>query len=163
MTGLSTRAGGVLLREGGAQDIAAVMTVMDAAFDKQFGEAWNAQQCLGILGLPGVWLTIASIGEDAVGFALSRVILDEAELLLLGVSPRFRRRGIGQALLDATMENARHRGVNHLHLEVRQGNPAISLYERNGFSEVGRRADYYRGADGSLFDAFSLTRSLRRD
>lgn len=149
------------LREGGAFDIGAVMEVMDAAFDPIFGEAWTARQCLGILEMPGVWLTIARIDGDAAGFALGRVIVDEAELLLIAVSPAFRRRGVGGALLDNAKATAKMRGAVQLHLEVRQGNGAIELYNRTGFEQVGRRREYYRGADGSPYDALSLILSLR--
>ncbi|WP_380877122.1 ribosomal-protein-alanine acetyltransferase [Sphingomonas sp. DBB INV C78] len=153
----------VTLREGSAFDIAMVMELMDAAFDAAFGEAWNTQQCLGILDMPGVWLILAAADGKPAGFALCRAILDEAELLLIGVAPRFRRRGIGQALLDRVIETAGSRDVHHLHLEVRQGNDAIALYHRNGFRQVGHRSNYYRGRDGILLDALSLTRALRSD
>ena len=45
-------------------------------------------------------------------------------------------------------------------LEVRDGNPAVRLYKRTGFSEVGRRRDYYSGCDGQLFDALTLAKSF---
>lgn len=146
----------IVLTEGSAFDIAAVMEVMAVAFDPRFGEAWTAQQCLGILDMPGVWLTVARISDRAVGFALGRAIADEAELLLIGVAPDYRRRGIGAVLLDSAMAAARARGAAKLHLEVRQGNEAVFLYQKANFEQVGRRRDYYRGADGSLFDALSL-------
>lgn len=146
----------IVLTEGSAFDIAAVMEVMATAFDPRFGEAWTAQQCLGILDMPGVWLTVARIGDRAVGFALGRAIADEAELLLIGVAPGYRRRGIGAVLLDSAMAAARARGAAKLHLEVRQGNEAVFLYQQANFEQVGRRRDYYRGTDGRLFDALSL-------
>jgi len=154
-------AGGLTLSEGGAFDITAVMEVMDTAFPPCFGEAWTAQQCLGILGLPGVWLTVARLDGRPAGFALGRAIVDEAELLLIAVDPAFRRRGIGQALLDNAMTNARAHGAERLHLEVRQGNEALALYHKAGFEQVGRRPHYYRGSDGNLSDALSLVISLR--
>ena len=146
--------------ENGALDIAAVMEVMDAAFDPMFGEAWNASQCLGILDLPGVWLTVARVDGVPAGFALTRTIIDEGELLLIGVTPPFRGRGIGCALLQRAMHHARAHGVVRFHLEVRQGNDAMALYSRAGFEQVGRRRDYYRGRDGTAFDALSLARTL---
>lgn len=146
--------------ENGALDIAAVMEVMDAAFDPMFGEAWSASQCLGILDLPGVWLTIARVDGVPAGFALTRTIIDEGELLLIGVTPPFRGRGIGSALLQRAMHHARAHGVVRFHLEVRQGNDAMALYSRAGFEQVGRRRDYYRGRDGTAFDALSLARTL---
>lgn len=149
------------LTEGGAFDITAVMEVMATAFDPAFGEAWTAQQCLGILDMPGIWLTLARIEGEIAGFALGRAVVDEAELLLIGVSPEYRRQGIGKALLDNAMDCARARGACKLHLEVRQGNDAVGFYNRAGFQQVGRRHDYYRAPDGSHFDALSLFISLR--
>ncbi|ARS26209.1 GNAT family N-acetyltransferase [Sphingomonas sp. KC8] len=149
--------------ENGAHDIAAVMEVMDAAFDPIFGEAWSRSQCLGIFDLPGVWLSTAFVDAVPAGFALTRAVMDEAELLLLGVAPAFRRRGIGRALLDRAMDHARANGVIRFHLEVRQGNDAIALYSRAGFQQAGTRRDYYRGRDGALHDAISLVRTLRDD
>lgn len=150
----------LILSEGSAFDIGAVMDVMDVAFDPAFGEAWTAQQCLGLLGMPGIWLTIARLGGDAAGFALGRAVADEAELLLIGVSPDYRRQGIGKALLDDTRNRAKGLGAARLHLEVRHGNPAVELYNQAGFVQAGRRREYYRGADGSVFDALSLSISL---
>ena len=63
----------------------AVMAVMDDSFDPRFGEAWTASQCAGLLPMPGVWLTLAREDDAVVGFALARVVADEAELLLLAV------------------------------------------------------------------------------
>lgn len=68
----------VELAPGGAPDIVALDTVMAEAFDPRFGEAWTRSQCLGILGMPGVWLTLARADGGVAGFALSRAILDEA-------------------------------------------------------------------------------------
>lgn len=147
-------------RFGTAADLAAVMAVMDEAFDPAFGEAWTAAQCSGVLTLPGLSLLLASVGEEPAGFALTRVTLDEAELLLLAVRPALRGRGVGQALLARAGEAARIMGAARLHLEVRSGNEAISLYKRSGFRQTGTRRAYYRGRDGQLFDALSLTVNL---
>ncbi|MBV9840870.1 MAG: GNAT family N-acetyltransferase [Sphingomonadaceae bacterium] len=147
------------LRDGGQADLGEVMTSMIEAFAPEFGEAWTAAQCGGILPLPGVRLILAKLGTTPAGFALARVIAGEAELLLLGVRPRFRRGGIGGALLVATVAYAREAGADHIHLEMRDGNPALSLYRTAGFVQIGRRPRYYRGTDGRLIDA--LTLSLR--
>jgi len=155
--------GQLVLAEGGVGDIADMMTVMSDAFLPVFGEAWTRGQCLGILELPRVWLTLARLGDEPVGFALARVVIDEAELLLLGVRPGFRGRGIGGKLIDRTLAVALGSGARLLHLEVRQGNEALRLYNRVGFREVGRRRGYYRGGDGQLYDALSLALPLDAD
>ena len=150
----------VELLTGTAADIDAVDSVMAEAFEPRFGEAWTRSQCLGILGMPGVWLTLARVDGEIAGFALARASLDEAELLLLATSPRFRRRGIGAALLRSVLAEARGRGVKRVHLEVRAGNGAIALYEAQGFGKTGERRDYYRGRTGQTFDAHSYALSL---
>ncbi|TGX54929.1 GNAT family N-acetyltransferase [Sphingomonas gei] len=149
------------LREGGTQDLVEVSHIMEDAFDARFGEAWTGAQCLGMLSLPGVWLVIASLDGQDVGFALARVIADEAELLLLATRPSARRRGVAGALLRAVVAEAQGRGVVQLHLEVREGNDAVRLYRREGFEKVGERKNYYRGKMGQAFDAHTYARELR--
>jgi [ribosomal protein S18]-alanine N-acetyltransferase len=151
---------GVSVSEGSILDLAAVMDVMEAAFDPAFGEAWTAPQCAGLLPMPGVWLSLAREGDEVVGFALGRVVLREAELLLLAVKREGRGRGIGQLLLDRFIEVAATRGAQDLHLEVREGNGAINLYAKTGFSEIGRRRNYYSGRDGQVYDALTLAKSI---
>lgn len=150
----------VTLREGDEGDIDVLMQVMTNAFDPLFGEAWNAGQCLGILSLPDVWLSFAEQDERAVGFALSRLLMDEAELLLLAVEPHARGAGVGRALIERTVGIAADKGAHRLLLEVRDGNQAFDLYRDAGFGEIGRRRDYYRGLDGTTRDALTLARPI---
>lgn len=148
----------VAIRDGSLSDLPDVMTVMETAFDPRYGEAWTAAQCAGLLPLPGVWLTVARSGEEALGFSLSRIVADEAELLLLAVKPGAQGRGVGKSLLKHFLRAALMRGAERLHLEVRDGNPAVNLYNNLGFTLVGRRRRYYNGGDGELYDALSLSR-----
>jgi ribosomal-protein-alanine N-acetyltransferase len=153
----------VALREGNEGDIGAIMDVMEHAFDPAFGEAWNAGQCLGMLSLPGVWLSFAEDRGRTVGFALSRLLVDEAELLLLAVEPDLRGKGIGRALIDRTAGIAAGKGARRLLLEVRHDNPALGLYRIAGFAEIGRRCGYYHGADGITRDALTLALPIEVD
>src|SRR5688572_13928393 len=91
---------GVSVDEGNLADLDAVMRVMNDSFDGRFGEAWTAPQCAGLLPMPGVWLSLARDDQAVIGFALARVMGDEAELLLLAVGRSSQRRGVGQMLLD---------------------------------------------------------------
>ena len=143
---------------GTSEDLDAVMAVMEAAFGTRYGEAWTQSQCAGILPMAGVSLMLAHdrASGEAVGFSLVRSIVGESELLLLAVAPDHRRRGIGRELLQQFLDSARADGVTRAHLEVRDGNPAIHMYRRAGFEPIGRRRNYYRGADGSLFDALTF-------
>lgn len=150
----------VTLRVGGARDIAAVDALMADAFDPRYGEAWTRGQCLGVLAMPGVSLTLAEVDDEPAGFALARRILDEAELLLLGVAPARRGRGIGGALLRAVIAEAAAMGCAKLHLEVRAGNGAARLYADHGFAKTGERPGYYKGVGGDLHDAHSYSLML---
>lgn len=149
-----------MITEAGPEAIDSAMEVMEQAFDPVYGEAWNRAQCLGILGLPGVWMLVARSDGEACGFALGRIVLDDAELLLIAVKPLARGKGIGKRLLDDMVRTAAARGAARLHLEVRDGNPALDLYRHNGFEPIGRRKDYYTGQRGQTYDALTLTRPI---
>ena len=151
--------GTVILSPGDQADLHDVMAVMEDSFDPRFGEAWTMGQCAGLLPWPGVWLTLARADEAVLGFALARVVADEAELLLLAVKTAGQRRGVGRILLEDFEDEAVARGATRLHLEVREGNHALSLYERSGFGLVGRRRDYYSGQKGDRYDALTLAKS----
>lgn len=149
------------LAPAGAADIDAMMAVMAVAFDPSFGEAWSAAQVLGSLATGMAWARLARGPGDPCGFTLCRQIGPEAELLLIGVAPTARRGGIGRALLAAAAADARGRGAGTLFLEVRDGNAAaLALYRAAGYEVIGRRRDYYRGADGGRFDAITLRARL---
>jgi ribosomal-protein-alanine N-acetyltransferase len=150
----------IVLEEGDMFALDEVMRVMTDSFDPAFGEAWTAPQCAGLLPMPGVWLSLARDNGVVIGFALARIVLNEAELLLLAVRRDGQGRGIGQMLLDRFTAIAKRRGARQLHLEVREGNHAIRLYKRAGFGEVGRRKNYYNGRDGELYDALTLARPV---
>lgn len=150
------------LAPGTIADLEGVMEVMRDGFDPRFGEAWTAAQCAGLLPMPGVWLTVARDGADTIGFALSRIVADEAELLLLAVRRSCQRRGIGSLLLSRFARDARSRGASRLHLEVREGNHAVNMYLQAGYLLVGRRPNYYKGPEGNAYDALTLATNVAR-
>jgi [ribosomal protein S18]-alanine N-acetyltransferase len=152
----------VRIRPGNSGDLDEVMEVMEAAFGGRFGEAWTRSQCAGILPMNGVSLVVARepAKGQALGFSLSRTVADESELLLLAVLPSRHRHGIGGLLLAEFMDRARDHGLRRVHLEVRDGNPAVDMYRTAGFSPVGRRRNYYHAPDGRRFDALTLVFEL---
>ena len=152
----------VRVERGSFDDIDSVMNVMDSAFGSRFGEAWTRSQLAGILPMARVSLKLAREGHhrDVIGFSLFRIVADECELLLLGVLADHQRRGIGRQLLTDFLEHARSDGVARVHLEVRDGNPAVEMYRNAGFSAVGRRRNYYHALNGKRFDAVTLALQL---
>lgn len=147
-----------------------IMTIMETAFDPAFGEAWNRRQVSDALTLSSTHaLVIAAEGEliavgpsalTPAGFVLTRHAADEEELLLVAIAPQFRRRGLGQRLLERFFAHARERGVTRIFLEMRRGNSAISLYEKLGFTPIGERLNYYRMANGDRLDAITFGTSI---
>lgn len=100
------------------------------------------------------------VSKDGAGFALGRVILDEAELLTLAVKPEAQRHGIGRSCLSSFEKEAAQRGAVLFHLEVAETNtPALGLYRTAGWQEVGRRKAYYKG-DAARIDAILMTKRL---
>jgi [ribosomal protein S18]-alanine N-acetyltransferase len=152
----------VRIAPGTPDQLDAVMTVMEAAFGDKFGEAWTRSQLSGILPMAGVFLIVAvdRASDCVVGFSLFRTVADESELLLIGVLPSEQRSGVGTLLLEDFLDRARDDRASRVHLEVRDGNPAIGMYRAAGFSPVGRRRNYYHAASGKRYDAITLAYEL---
>lgn len=119
-----------------------------------FEQAWSSESIASLLGVPG---TFAGVSEDYCGFILVRVASDESEVLSLGVTPAARRRGTATMLVLDAAKHAANLGAARMFLEVDGTNlPAIALYKRLGFAEVGRRKDYYVDLAGQKTDALVL-------
>ncbi|MGH9585482.1 MAG: GNAT family N-acetyltransferase [Acidobacteriaceae bacterium] len=94
---------------------------------------------------PSSGIFIAEIAGDLAGFIASQITLDICELESIAVAPRYRRDGVGSALLAALTAWAYESRVLKIQLEARSANhSAISFYERRGFRRDGLRRGYYR-------------------
>lgn len=88
---------------------------------------------------------VAATRDGPVGYVVGRMVLDEGEILNLGVALAARRHGIGRALVERMMLAFATAGVRHVFLEVRASNLAAQrLYAGFGFRSIGRRRRYYR-------------------
>jgi len=148
-------------------DIDRIMAIMEAAFDPQWGEAWNRRQVESSLITPithyrllGVDGRAPAENEPAAAFAMVRAAPGEEELLLIAVMPEFRGNGLGSKLLLQLAEDARGRGAAKLFLEMRANNPAQSLYIYHGFTPIGRRTNYYTIKSGERLDAITFAKAL---
>lgn len=95
------------------------------------------------------------------GFALIRLVEDEAELLTIAVDPKWRGKRVGQALLRAVFDDLLLTPARRMFLEVSEENKAaIRLYEGQGFTTISRRKGYYAKADGSTATALVMARDL---
>ena len=95
------------------------------------------------------------------GFVLSRRAADEAEILTVVLSPALRGGGHSRKLLREHLSSLALAGIARVHLEVDEGNaPALRLYARHGFRQVGARTGYYLKADGSRATALTMSADL---
>ncbi|PWR20243.1 GNAT family N-acetyltransferase [Zavarzinia aquatilis] len=140
-------------RDADEADLPALAALHGAAFPD---DPWDADALRPLAFAPGA---IALIVPG--GFILLRVAADEAEVITLAVDPGWRRRGIGGRLLAAGLGRATQAGATTAFLEVAIDNiAAIALYREAGFTEVGRRRNYYHRPQASPVDALVLARSL---
>lgn len=137
-----------------AADVEAVADLEARAFSRP----WRADTFRTLLERPGAELVVLECDGAFAGYAVLWCILDQGELANIAIEEGLRGRGLGGALLDHVLELARARGVCTLFLEVRVGNRAAAeLYASRGFSEIGRRTDYY---DEPREDARVLAKAL---
>ena len=128
-----------------------------------FARPWTAQDFESFLAErpvrgDGLFLDRAT---QPSGFVLSRRAADEAEILSVAVAREARGRGYARTLLASHLQALAHAGVRKVHLEVEDGNdPALALYRRLGFKNVGRREGYYKRPDGSRAAALTMSVAL---
>ncbi|MCA3594144.1 MAG: GNAT family N-acetyltransferase [Methylobacterium sp.] len=117
-----------------------------------FAQGWGRLELERMLldgHIADVQVSQALIGEFVTGFAISRVVAGEAELLTIALDPETRGRGLAKPLLAQHAQNVRRAGGEVLFLEVAEDNaPALALYRGLGFREFGRRKAYYPGEPG---------------
>lgn len=128
-----------------------------------FEAPWDAAAFRSLLGHPGSTAFLARIGTppQAVAFVLGQLAADEAEILTLGVGKDSQRHGIGRRLVEALCRAAKKAEARRLFLEVAADNiPALVLYKKLGFQEVGRRKAYYARTGAPSEDALTLALAL---
>tara|TARA_R110000868_G_scaffold62202_2_gene188237 strand:+ start:11398 stop:11871 length:474 start_codon:yes stop_codon:yes gene_type:complete len=131
----------------GESDLDAVAALHTTSFDT----GWSADTFAELLSSAGVYLWQARDGAVLSGFVLARIVADEAEILTIAVAEPVRGQRIGERLMEQVVIGALAQGGVALFLEVAEDNQsAISLYDRMGFSEVGRRPAYYQRKTGPI-------------
>lgn len=122
-------------------DLPAVVAIEQASF----GDPWPPESFASLLERDSAWFAVAEVPEGVVGYAVVFLVADEAEIANIAVHESVRRRGVGAALLDASLAAARAHGAGNVYLEVRPSNVAArALYESRGFVQIGVRRRYYR-------------------
>ena len=110
-----------------------------------FADPWSEKSIASELTNPLSYWLVAVEGDTVAGYIGSQSVMGESDMMNVAVAPEHRRRGVGEALVSALAEVLKEQGNESLALEVRASNmPAIALYEKLGFAQVGRRPGYYR-------------------
>ncbi len=127
---------------------APALAVLHAA---SFNRGWTDGEFERLLAERNVVAHRALRRGKLTGFVMSRLAADEAEILSIAISPGDRGRGLARRLLDLHIRRLAGAGCRAVFLEVDENNtPALRLYRRAGFREVGRRNSYYQhGAEAS--------------
>ncbi|HVY51404.1 MAG TPA: ribosomal protein S18-alanine N-acetyltransferase [Devosia sp.] len=95
------------------------------------------------------------------GFAMLRILGDDAELMTIAVDPKYRGKGVGAALMRACFEDLLMTPSKRMILEVAADNPAaIRLYRNLGFEKISERQGYYARPDGKPATALVMARNL---
>jgi ribosomal-protein-alanine N-acetyltransferase len=144
-------------------NIGLVAEIYGACFD----EPWPrpaVEDLLSTLGAFGLIANLAaSDGEMAVGFILARVVVDETDILSIGVHPQRQRNGIGRILVGAVIQAVEAAGGEAVTLDVAEDNSsAQALYASLGFDVVGRRPGYYLRVGNVKVAALLMRYSIER-
>lgn len=150
-----SRAGLRPMREA---DLETVLAIEQAAYSHPWTRG-NFEDCLQV----GYSCWVLEEGRELVGYGVMMVVVDEAHILNVCVSPGHQRRGYGTRLLAHLVALSRRHHADTALLEVRPSNrPALALYHKAGFNEVGMRRGYYPAANGRE-DALILALHLGPD
>ena len=105
---------------------------------------WSRDSYKEAMDSDHAFIMVATESDSCVGFAVFYLTVPESELPDIVVAEEHRGKGIGKALLDASLRELTSRGVDTVFLEVRVSNErAKALYEKVGFEEIGRRKYFY--------------------
>ncbi|MDR6953439.1 ribosomal-protein-alanine N-acetyltransferase [Ancylobacter sp. 3268] len=143
--------------------VAADAEALAALHAASFRIGWEAAEFERLLAdrLSRALVATEGPGGRVTGFILLHGVAPEMEILSIAVARSHRGGGIGRALVQKAMARLAAEGIATLFLEVEEGNrPAVTLYEKAGFREIGRRPGYYRDAAGRPVAAIAMRRDL---
>ncbi len=145
------------LSEASPRDAAAMAPLHAASFQR----GWSEHEVESLLVERHVIAHRATIGGKLIGFVMSRLVEDEAEILSIAVAGSRQRRGLARNLLHLHLRRLAGFGARTVFLEVDEHNrPAVRLYDRAGFHEISRRPNYYPATGGKPAAALVLRRDL---
>lgn len=129
---------------------------------KSFYQGWPRQDIEAYLSDTDTPTLVAcDKGRKVAGFAMLRLLGDDAELMTIAVDQKYRGKGVGEALMKACFADLLMTPSKRMILEVAADNPAaIRLYDKLGFKRLGERRGYYARPDGQPATALVMARDL---
>lgn len=147
----------VVVEPATMRDARALARLHGASFHRGWGETEFEQ----MLGERNTLVHRLRQGRAVIGFVVSRMAADEAEILSIALAPAHRGRGLSRELFLTHLGHLAGRGIRTVFLEVEENNQAAKrLYERAGFVVAGRRERYYKEAGGQELNALVMRRDL---
>ena len=131
----------MIIRKMTAEDVSAVVEIEKECFSLP----WSQKSFLNSLERDDTLFLVCVDDEANVqGYVGMYISFGEAEITNVAVDPKQRKRGYADALISRSKEMAKDQNVTNILLEVRMTNqPAISLYKKHGFAEIGIRKGFY--------------------
>ncbi|WP_262693673.1 GNAT family N-acetyltransferase [Kordiimonas aquimaris] len=152
----------IAMREPTASFFEALSGIHKDAFAALDEEGWSGSSIEDLYNHEGVSFFIAAIGDAPKAFAIVRAVAGEAELLTIATNPQAQNKGLSVVILNKIIAHLKRGRIDRLFLEVRSDNaPALGLYKKAGFKNMGVRKNYYKTRAGVLFDACTLVKNIR--
>lgn len=135
-------------------DLDKISNILNTDFD----DFWNYNIFKTELENENSKYIVAKIDNEIVGFAGIWIAIDEAHITNIVTKKNYRKKGIGKILLENLIMLSNKLHLNSITLEVKQSNiPAIKLYEKYGFENLGIRKNYYKGNENAII----MTKTLK--
>jgi len=133
----------LVLREMMVADLAAVAQLEESVHVTP----WSQAQVLGLSGLlGGQYRGFVAQADGLVGYVVLQILVDEVEILTIGVSKHMQGQGVGALLIQYALNDLQRQlpSIQACFLEVRESNQAAkALYQKLDFTPVGKRQNYY--------------------
>lgn len=151
---MGEKASGVLIRPASAEDIDSIYEIGTLCF----ADAWRRDTVAHDMEGSHSEYFVAEMDGKVVGYGCFWFVVDEGQLVNIGVRPEYRRQGFAEAILERGLEECRDRNMKTIFLEVRVSNsPALALYKKYNFRSLGVRKGVY---DLPREDGYIMSREI---
>lgn len=130
----------MLIRKMEARDVSWMARIEQ----ENFSMPWSEKAFMDSLSQEEALFLVAEEEDRVLGYIGIYLSFEEGEITNVSVDSSCRNKGVGSALVEQLKKEAQARGTEKIFLEVRVSNePAIHLYEKQGFEKVGCRKNFY--------------------